>query len=160
MQSFDRVANLEKKFNIKYHPRKSLYTNFDPLFPHSLKYATAKVLLDSGMQKQQIIKRTGLANDTIVDIQSGKIKPLPKIVEMVKHSLSSKLALLEQKILDSIDQEDLNKASLLQKTTAFAQLFDKRRLDSNLSTENVGISGSISNLTDSIGHISNYFNVK
>ena len=48
-----------------------------------------------------------------------------------------------REILFSIDQTDIQKASLLQKTTAMAVLYDKERLERDLSTVNLSIHADI-----------------
>jgi hypothetical protein len=49
------------------------------------------------------------------------------------------LAGIQDRVLLSITDEDIKRASLLQRTTAVAQLYDKERLELDLSTANVSI---------------------
>ena len=60
-----------------------------------------------------------------------------ELIERAKEQLSGKQYLLANRIIASVTDEDLTKASLLQKTTAHCQLVDKARLMENKSTSNI-----------------------
>jgi hypothetical protein len=61
------------------------------------------------------------------------------VVERVKEHESQNLVMLGNSILDSINEKDLDKASLLQKVTSASILIDKRRLIDGQSTENISV---------------------
>jgi|TARA_R100000501_G_C2625668_1_gene119160 transposase-like protein len=78
-----------------------------------------------------------------------------ELVEQCKSRLSSKLTLLASRTLSSVTDEDLEKASLLQKATASAIFIDKSRLMENKSTENIALMyGKSDEMTDDIGETS------
>jgi IS30 family transposase len=70
----------------------------------------------------KILQRYGLEKQNIDDY----IAQRPQI-----------LAGLQTKILQSIDEDDLKTASLLQRVTAYGVLYDKERLETGKSTQNV-----------------------
>lgn len=115
------------------------WTQKDFIEPYTIRYARAKVYLDQGKTLKEINQLTGLSNTTLVNIRHGRIKPEKYLVEQLKKGESAKISLIAHTILDSINQDDYDKASLLQKTTAFSQLVDKRRLLDGQSTSNESI---------------------
>ena len=56
-----------------------------------------------------------------------------------KQNRAEMLADKQRIILDTIDDETIKKASLVQRTTAACQLYDKERLERDLSTNNVSV---------------------
>jgi len=70
------------------------------------------------------------------------IKGLPEF----KKNKADILSVIQSKIINGINESDIKKASLLQKTTAVSQLIDKERLERGQSTENVSIQALMSDL--------------
>lgn len=62
--------------------------------------------------------------------------------------------MLSNKILDNVTETDIEKASLLQKTTSYSQLLDKRRLLDGESTENLSIHSTVKSFEDQKENIS------
>lgn len=120
--------------NIKGINQYSIVNNF---VPYPLKYAIADALLKDGKTINYVINYTGLSRDVVFKLKSGDIKLQSRVAERVKEHEQENLVFLGNSILDNITQEDLQKASLLQKTTSYCQLLDKRRLLAGESTENV-----------------------
>lgn len=116
--------------------------------PYSLKYVMAKSMLDSGKTYAQVTAATGLSSATIAKISKGEIEISPSWIKPLKSIESAKLSALTHQILDSITPDDIAKASLLQRTTAAAQLIDKRRLIDGESTANVLHADLMSTLAD------------
>lgn len=104
------------------------------VFIHTLKltgYSDADIATLFGMQVRQVA-------DILKDptFNSQKLNELyVKSTELMKN----RMAALATTILASISDEDLAKASLLQKTTSIAQLIDKSRLLEGKSTSNVAM---------------------
>jgi hypothetical protein len=116
------------------------------LTPYGLRFIHAKTLIDEGKTVDQIMASTGLCRESVVRVKKGEIKLADSWVEAAKRVESKKLTFLSNTILDSINEKDLNSASLLQKTTAASQLIDKRRLIDGESTQNVAHAGLIDTL--------------
>ena len=105
--------------------------------PYSLKYSIAQALLNNNKSLEYIKSYTGLCYQTINRIKKGHIKLLNEVVEVIKRDEQNKLVFLGNEILDRVSEKDIESASLLQKTTSYCQLLDKRRLLAGESTENV-----------------------
>jgi hypothetical protein len=116
--------------------------------PYSLKYIQAKTMLDAGKTYDQIRGATGLSSATIAKVSKGEIEISPSWLKPVKSVESAKLTALTHQILDSISPDDISKSSLLQRTTAAAQLIDKRRLIDGESTANILHADLVSTLAD------------
>lgn len=116
------------------------------LTPYTLKYMYAMSLIDEGKTIREIQYATGLCKQTINRLKKGEIKLATEIISQVKKYESAKLSTITHTILDAITDEDLHKASLLQKTTAASQLIDKRRLIDGESTENVSVQSMLKNM--------------
>lgn len=126
----------------------SLINNF---IPYPLKYAIADALLKDGKTVKYVMNYTGLSRDVIVKLNNGQIKLLNKVADQVKEHETTNLVMLGNSILDRISEKDVENASLLQKTTAYCQLLDKRRLLAGESTENVGYLGKLDVLINGAG---------
>jgi hypothetical protein len=118
----------------------------------------AKALLDDGHTIRSIAKDLRLSTGTVQAIKNGQIKPYASLVEQAKKALDAKLALKSNLILDSIDNEDISKASLLQKASSYGILFDKQRLNSGQSSQNVSIVDLTNSLNNSLSKLSDTFN--
>lgn len=105
--------------------------------PYPLKYAIADALLKDNKTIQYVIDYTGLSRETVCRLKKGEIKLLNSVVDRVKEHEQANLVMLGNSILDRISEKDIENASLLQKTTSYCQLLDKRRLLAGESTENV-----------------------
>ena len=73
-----------------------------------------------------------------------------ELIERTKNELSNRSYLMANRILSSVDDSDLDKATLLQKTTAYCQMVDKGRLTENKSTDNISLIYGNRDLTDSV----------
>lgn len=120
--------------NIKGINQYSIINNF---VPYPLKYAIADALLKDNKTITYVMNYTGLTKETVCKLKNGEIKLHSKVADKIKEHEQDNLVFLGNSILDNITQEDLEKASLLQKTTSYCQLLDKRRLLAGESTENV-----------------------
>ncbi len=105
--------------------------------PYSLKYSLASSLLAEGKSISYICTYTGLCKETVSKIKKGEIKLLNKWADEIKLHETGKMTFLAHTIFDSVNQGDLDKASLLQKITSGSILIDKRRLLAGESTENI-----------------------
>lgn len=130
--------------NIKGINSRSLINNF---IPYPLKYAIADALLKDGKTINYVINYTGLSREIVCRIKTGEIKLQSRVVDRIKEHEQDNLVFLGNSILDNITQEDLQKASLLQKTTSYCQIVDKRRLLAGQSTENVSIAAKYDSIT-------------
>ena len=72
----------------------------------------------------------------------------PKELEEYRQKQVDVLDSITMRTLQSINDNDYQKASLLQKTTAACQLIDKSRLVSGQTTANVGIMGYFNAVTE------------
>lgn len=113
------------------------------LVPYSLRTSIAKELLDNNKTVRYVVKYTGLSNEIVMQIKKGYLDSCNTFVEQIKKDESGKITYLANSILDSVNQTDLNKASLLQKITSASILIDKRRLLDGESTENVNYLGKL-----------------
>ena len=116
--------------------------------PYSLKYIQAKTMLTEGKTYREIQAVTGLAPATIANVSKGEIVISTSCIKPLKSSESAKLSVLIHSILDSITPDVISKSSLLQRTTAAAQLVDKRRLIDGESTANILHADLIATLAD------------
>lgn len=127
---------------------KNQFTFERSLTPYSIKYALADTLLKQGKTIKETCLMTSLSNGTVQRIKKGEIKLSDQWVQAIKGHESNKHTFLSNLILDSINQNDLNKASLLQKVTSSSILIDKRRLLDGESTQNVNHLASLDNLSN------------
>jgi hypothetical protein len=126
---------------------KNQWTFEKSLTPYSVRYALAHVMLKQGKTIRVTAQMSGLCVQTVVRIKKGEIKLANEWIEEVKKCESAKHTFLANMILDSIDSQDIAKASLLQKVTSSSILIDKRRLIDGQSTVNVNHLASLDQLT-------------
>lgn len=112
------------------------------------------MLINEGKKYSEIQLATGLSKPTICNIKNGKIRVNLDLVGTIKKHESAKLVMLSNKILDNVTETDIEKASLLQKTTSYSQLLDKRRLLDGESTENLSIHSTVKSFEDQKENIS------
>lgn len=115
------------------------YAVTNSLVPYPLRYAIADALLKDGKPINYVIKYTALSRETVCKLKNGEIKLIRSVADKVLEHETDNLVILGNTLLDRISEKDVENASLLQKTTAYCQLFDKRRLLNNQSTGNVSI---------------------
>lgn len=139
-------ALLKKRTNN--HKGNNQWSYEKSLTPYSIKYSLAKSLLDDGKTLKQAAEYSGLCVATVHKIKHGVIKLADKVVEGIKAHESRKLAYLGNHILDSINEKDIEKSSLLQKVTASSILIDKRRLLDNQSTSNVSVISALESMSN------------
>ena len=124
------------------------WTNADPVEPYTIRFIRAKSYLEQGKTLEETRRLTGLAVLTIRKIREGIISTDPRLVSEIKKAESSRLAVIGAKILDHAgNDETILKSSLLQATTAYSQLVDKRRLLDGQSTNNVAIHSTLDELS-------------
>lgn len=75
----------------------------------------------------------------------------PEQLEQYRANQAAILDTIAARTLASITEDDLQKASLLQKATTTAVLIDKSRLISGQSTQNIGISAFFKSVVESVG---------
>lgn len=63
----------------------------------------------------------------------------PTRLKEFKKGRADTFALMQNRIVQSINEADIKKASLLQRVTALAVLYDKERLETGQSTSNISI---------------------
>lgn len=124
------------------------YSYEKSLTPYSIRYALAKSVLDQGKTITEAVRYSGLCKETVSRIKHGVIKLADEVVASIKAHESRKLAYLGNHILDSINDKDIEKSSLLQKVTASSILIDKRRLLDNQSTSNVSVISALESMSN------------
>lgn len=92
---------------------------------------TAKILGVTKQAIQQQCKRHGIV--------SGRLKKYRKYKGDI-------IELKEAMLLNALSEADTNKASLMQKATTFAILYDKGRLESDKSTANINVQGVLTKI--------------
>ena len=99
----------------------------------------ACALYSTGYSQRQIAERLSVSNGTVhAWVSSSDIEDnygLQQLNEQTKRNLAQRQYNLSSHILGAITDDDVKKASLLQKTTASSQLIDKARLLDGEATE-------------------------
>ena len=126
---------------------KNQFSDENTLTPYSVKFALADAMLKEGRRVKDVASLSGLCIQTVVRIKKGERKIASTWVDAIKKNESAKHTFLSNTILDSINQNDINKASLLQKVTSSSILIDKRRLLDGESTQNVNHLASLDQLS-------------
>ena len=110
-------------------------------------------LRSKGLSTPQIAKLLDCSHVNIVN----RLKTVDSLPAYKRHR-SDFLAAQQSKLLNSITDADVKKASMLQRVTAFGILYDKERLERDKSTANISvignISGNIKGLTEQISKLS------
>lgn len=119
------VVKKKKPWNTTGHNQK---TNAIPDFPYSMRFAFAKALMDKGVTGEEIKSLTGLCNESLRRIKNGIIKVNDTVVEKLRTKEVDKLTWTLHQVLDSVSEEDMEKAGLSQKMVATGILIDKRAL--------------------------------
>ena len=88
-------------------------------------------LRKKSLSTRQIAKILGCDHSNIVRRLNAYKSELQGI-EPFKRNRADILAVVQSKIINNITDKDITKASLLQKTTAVSQLYDKERLERGL----------------------------
>ena len=91
---------------------------------------------------QQIGDMVGCSKVNVIQ----RLRPYKDEIESLptfKKSRGDIFALVQSKLLNSVTEDDIKGASLLQKMSAFGILYDKERLETNQSTENVGVLANV-----------------
>lgn len=115
------------------------FTNRIPDMPYTLRFAKAKALLELGRTWDEVRASTGLSTATISLIKKGEREVNEAWVRNIKEEESKKLTLLSHVMLDSIDSETINKASLRDRVVSFGVLHDKRQLLDGKATSRIAI---------------------
>lgn len=90
------------------------------------------------LKHNEIAKMTGCTRQNVTQtLQRYGIKP--SNVNRYRKFRADILAGIQEQILHSISKEDLNKASLKDKTISMSILFDKERLEQGKSTTNIAL---------------------
>lgn len=85
------------------------------------------VLKASGASPTRISKATGLHHGTVKRLLESDAE-VHALIEDAQHRIGAKFEALCERVLDSVNEEDLLKASLQQKSIAAATMLDKARL--------------------------------
>lgn len=93
----------------------------------------------NGLPVRKIAKLVGMPKSTVHDYITRHNIPSQKALEAFKATRPDRFATIQRDIAESIGQDDYKKASLVQKTTAIATLYDKERLERGQSTKNVAM---------------------
>jgi len=94
----------------------------------------------NGLPIRKIAQLVQMPKSTVHDYITRHNIPSQRALEAFKATRSDRFATIQRDIAESIGQDDYKKASLVQKTTAIATLYDKERLGRDQSTENVAMS--------------------
>ena len=94
-----------------------------------------------GLTYQQIADKYNVSAQAISDrIKRFKSIPQdPEYISAYKSSRADVFAALQIRILDSIEEDDLKKAPLQSKMWSVGVLYDKERLETGQSTQNIGV---------------------
>lgn len=106
---------------------------------HAPKNIPLELLLeywDKGLSIKEIAGLCGCSEPNVKIRLKKELGSLRAANALERHG-ATVLRVHQSKILNAITEKDLEKASLLQKTTAFGTLFDKERLVLGKSTQNV-----------------------
>ena len=104
------------------------HTNNLPDFPYSMRFAKAKAMLDMGQTYADVQAATGLCRESITRVKNGERAVLDSAVKAIKDAECDKISFVSHRIIESINDRDLEKASLQQKAISFCALVDKREL--------------------------------
>ena len=99
-----------------------------------------------GMSLEQVGKVVGMTKQA-VHLRLKRYNIDPNELAEFKRQKPDILDAAQAKMIEAVlDPEVISKANLLQRATTFAILFDKHRLQTNQSTSNLAVSGSLSQL--------------
>ena len=118
---------------------------------------TVKALLSSDNTAYQVSKKTGISHQTVMRIKRDPNIIAPAELDIIKRSMTGNMMLVADRITNSIDDDTIQNASLLQRVTSAGILIDKSRLMSNESTANVSMLGTYSIISDSFDKFSKQF---
>ena len=96
----------------------------------------------TGYRYAEIASLFGLSETGVKSILNDPTFSSPRLQELyvkTESTMRDRLMTLGNTIMASISEEDLEKASLLQKTTSISQIIDKARLLGGKSTSNVAL---------------------
>lgn len=117
-------------------PSDSLLTVLPTLTRHKIDVPKAVELRKHGLTYQEIATYFGCAK-TSVHAALKKYGLITERVKVFKKHRANVLSELQELILSSISLKDIQKASMPARVLAFCQLYDKERLELDLSTANV-----------------------
>ena len=109
-----------------------------PNTPKDIPLESIIELYQKGLSTRQIAKLLNCTHPNIVQRLKEYKKEILGI-ESFKKNRSDILAIVQSRIINKITESDVKKASLLQKTTAISQLYDKERLERGQSTSNLAV---------------------
>ncbi len=121
-----------------------------PVHPTSPKYIPIESIIElrkKSLSTRQIAKILGCDHSNIVR-RLNAYKAELQGIEPFKRNRADIFALVQAKIINNITDNDIAKASLLQKATSVAVLYDKERLERGQSTENIAYSSTITRIDD------------
>lgn len=93
----------------------------------------------NGLSERQIAKMVGKSKTTVHYWIKKHNIPDKAALQAFKATRGDRFAAIQKEIAENIDLDDIKKASLLQKSTTICQLYDKERLERDLSTSNVSV---------------------
>ena len=98
-----------------------------------------KLRTTNGLSAPNIAKIMGIGVSTVYKWLDKWEIPNKAALQAYKDTRADQYADAGQRILKTIDQATIKKATLVQRTTAACQLYDKERLENDLSTNNVSV---------------------
>ena len=122
--------------------------------PQAIKYSMARKLsiladLESGMSEREVAERNGCSPSTVNDIRHDpRIRDAhdPHVLSLRRKGLASQAYYIADKLLETIDDEAIQKMPPFQRFLGFGIMIDKARLIEGLSTENVSVVRAIDGL--------------
>ena len=100
-------------------------------------------LLRRNYSKSDIAKLSNVSPQAVDQFIDRHYEVLHPLIDITDYILASKLKAKAIGIINSIEQSDIEKASLMQKSTAAGIFIDKYRLLSGQSTDNLAIDGTL-----------------
>lgn len=106
------------------------------------KKCMAAYMLDTGATVAEAVRVTGLDKKTVGRVKRGEYNLSPEVMEAVREIESAKMTEKFNLLLDSIDADKIEKATLSQVAVAAGIMYDKRALAENRPTSIVETSYS------------------
>lgn len=109
-------------------------------------YSLSQIAAMLGVKSKDTIHRW--AHEPVGDGEEMLSLGRKDVAERIRNDLSSRSYMVASKVIGAISEEDIEKASLVQKTTAAATLIDKARLMDDQSTDNIAVLNKNTNIYD------------
>ena len=118
--------------------------------PLNVRKAQALAMLEGGSSYKEVQLATGLGTTTIAKVKRGDYDLPLGVVKALRDCEEAKYTWMHHKLLDSIDDEVINRANLVQRVTAAGILFDKRELKAGRATQRIEVGRSDEDLAEEI----------